>query len=331
MRRVALVAAGLAACLSLPAAATAPVRAAGDDAHRAAAGYAALQRYLVDPKTGEFREQVGSRAPAHAWPVSQALAAAIAVGAPARFALVAKYRSGPVYAAWPGGDVYWDDNEWLAQDFLADGRPASVARATAIFAAVVHAWDADGTKPCAGGVQWTDAAGNDDRNTVSTVNGALVGFELNARRPSASVLYWSRRMLDWVNGCMLADDGLTSDHIDHSGNVDPTHWSYNEGSLIGALVLDGQVATAEQLADRALQYYAGRWSTEPPEFAAIFFVNLLRLAAVDGRADYVAAAQAYADEMWGTRRDARTGLYGPRLLDQAALVRLYAELARAGR
>jgi predicted alpha-1,6-mannanase (GH76 family) len=263
--------------------------------------------------------------------VSQALAAALAVGAPARLSLVETYRSGPVYAAWPGGDVYWDDNEWLAQDFLADGRPASVARARAIFAAIVRAWDGDETKPCAGGVQWTDAAGNDDRNTVSTVNGALVGLELNALSPSPSVLFWSRKMIDWVDTCMLADDGLTSDHIDHAGTVDPTHWSYNEGSLIGALVLDGQVARAEQLADRALGYYATRWPTEPPEFASIFFVNLLRLAAADGRSDYVAAAQAYADDMWASHRNARTGLYGPRLLDQAALVRLYAELARAGR
>jgi len=331
MRRVAPVAVALAASLLLPAVATAPVHAASDNARRAQAGYAAMQRYLVDRKTGEFREKVGSRVPAHAWPVSQALAATIAVGAPARLTLVERYRSGPVYTAWPGGDVYWDDNEWLAQDFLADGGPASIARARAIFAAVVRAWDGDGTKPCAGGVQWTEAAGNDDRNTVSTVNGALVGLELNARRPSPTILAWSRKMLDWVDTCMLAGDGLTRDHIDRAGNVDPTHWSYNEGSLIGALVLDGRIADAEQLADRALRYYAARWSSEPPEFASIFFVNLLRLAAADGRADYVAAAQRYADAMWATRRNARTGLYGQRLLDQAALVRLYAELARSAR
>jgi hypothetical protein len=35
--------------------------------------------------------------------------------------------------------------------------------------------------------------------------------------------------------------------------------------------------------------------------------------------------------MWSQRRNARTGLYGTRLLDQAALVDVYAELARAGR
>jgi hypothetical protein len=130
---------------------------------------------------------------------------------------------------------------------------------------------------------------------------------------------------------MLAGDGLTWDHIDHAGRIDTRHWSYNDGSLIGALALLGRLGRAEQVADRALAYYDTRWSTEPPEFASIFFVNLLHLADADGRADYVAAAQAYADRMWATHRDARTGLYGRRLLDQAAVTRLYAELAARSR
>ena len=325
------VAAAVTAAVLLSAVAVAPGRAAADNARRARDGYAALQRYLVDPGSGAFREKVGSREVAHAWPVSQALAAAIALRVPARFETLETYRRGTLYTAWPGGAVYWDDNEWLAQDFLAESSAASLRRAKAIFSAVVSAWDLDSSKRCSGGVQWTDAPGNDDRNTVSTVNGALVGLELNARRPSARVLAWSRRMVDWVTACMVAGDGLTWDHIDYAGRVGARHWSYNDGSLIGALVLLGQIGRAEQLADRALGYYGTRWRDEPPEFASIFFVNLLRLADADGRTGYIAAAQEYADRMWATHRDSRTGLYGRRLLDQAAITRLYAELAERRR
>jgi Glycosyl hydrolase family 76 len=353
VRRVVLVVV-LAISLLLPAIGAAPVRGGTDNRRRAVDGYAAMQRYLFDARSGRYREAVGAKPEAHAWPVSQALGATIAVAkapgaspriaaaAVARLARIEVFRTGPVYAAWPGGDVYWDDNEWLAQDFLADGSVAGVRRAREIFGAVVRAWDNDGSRPCAGGVQWTDAAGNDDRNTVSTVNGALVGLELYGRTLSPSALYWSRKMLDWVDACMLADDGLTWDHIDRFGSVDTTHWSYNEGSLIGALVLLAQetgdasaLARAEALADRALAYYSDRWSDEPPEFASIFFVDLLHLSAADGRSDYVAAAQAYADDAWVSHRDPRTGLYAfgqaTRLLDQAALVRLYAELAMTAR
>lgn len=346
----------LAAAIAVAVLAVAPSDAGLDtDAARALSGYVSMQRYLFDTRTAHYREVVGGKPGSAAWPLSQAIAAAIAVGkipgVNPRIELAAKIRldrlddrrTGPVYAAKPGAAVYYDDNEWIAQDLLVDHDPLAVKRATAIFGAVVHAWDGDTSKPCAGGVQWTDASGNDDRNTVSTVNGALVGLELYALDARPELLYWSRKMLDWVDACMLAPDGLYWDHIDASGTIDQTEWSYNQGSLIGALVLlaqetndPSQITRAEQIADRSLAYFQDRWLTqEPPEFAAIFFRNLLALAAVDHRSDYVDAAQAYADGMWNEHRDPATGLYslnGPtRLLDQAAVVDVYAELAIAGR
>ncbi|HET8528084.1 MAG TPA: glycoside hydrolase family 76 protein [Gaiellaceae bacterium] len=324
MRRGVVLAAALAVVLVVPAATADSSRApAGRNAQRALAAYETLLR---TPRDG------------HAWPESQALAAKLLAArlprAPRRVARdaadslrrIERFRKGPVYAASPGGSVYWDDNEWLAQDLLLAG---DVAAARRIFRAVVTAWDDDGGKPCAGGVQWTEARGNDDRNTVSTVNGALVGLELYARTKSPSALAWSRKMLSWVDRCMLAGDGLTWDHIDGAGRVDRTHWTYNQGSLIGALLVlsrtthdEGALGRAEQLADRSLAYFdARRLAAEPPEFAAIFFRNLLRLAAVDGREDYVAAAQAYADRLWARRRS----LSGQ--LQRAALVQVYAALA----
>ena len=333
---------------------TAPTTASSRNAERALASYDAMQRSFFDPRSGGYRETVGSAARAHAWPLSQALAATIAVRRALRpspidaravedkLQALEQLRAGPVYSAAPGIDVYWDDNEWIALDFLAVGDARGRTRALSLFTSVVRAWDDDPSKPCAGGVQWTTATRNDDRNTVSTANGALVGLRLYALTKDPSVLYWSRKMLDWVDGCMLAEDGLYWDHIDRDGTVDTTHWSYNQGIVIGALVLLAQetgdataLPRAEQLADSAIAYFAGRWlNAEPPEFSAIFFHNLLRLAAVDKRADYVAAAQAFADGAWVTHRNAKTGLFafrGPaRLLDQAALVQVYSDLASFG-
>ncbi len=341
--------------LVLPAVAAAPGRADSRDAARAAASFTAMEYYLYDRRAGDYRERVGAAPGTHAWPFSQALAANIAIAglsqlgvrAPvrARFAtLERRFRSSAAYVAWPHGDLYLDDNEWLAEDFLdwsdLTGATAARARATAIFNAVVDAWDDVAAHPCAGGVFWTTSPANRDRNTVSTANGAVVGLRLYAATKQARYLAWSQRMLAWTDKCMLASDGLYSDHIDLGGSVDGTQWSYNQGSVIGANVLlytltrDGQaLARAEQIADAALAYFSGRWlNGEPPEFAAIFFRNLLALAAADGRQDYVDAAETYGDEAWTTARDARTGLFSfgdkTRLLEQAALVQLYAALAR---
>jgi Glycosyl hydrolase family 76 len=334
---------------------SAVARAASRDASRATSSFSAMERYLYDRRAGDYRERVGGAPGSHAWPFSQALAASIAVSrltqlgvqAPvrARFAtLERRFRSAAAYGAWPHGALYLDDNEWLAQDFLdwsdLGGGSAARARAAALFNAVVDAWDDVSAHPCSGGVFWTTSRANRDRNTVSTANGALVGLRLYAATRQERYLTWSQRMLAWVDRCMLAPDGLYWDHIDLGGKLDRTHWSYNQGSVIGANVLlytltgnTQALAHAEQVADAALVYFAGLWlRKEPPEFAAIFFRNLLALAAADGRQDYVDAAESYGDAAWTSARDTKTGLFTfigkTRLLAQAALVQLYAALAR---
>ena len=354
MRRV-VVALVVAATLFVPAVAAAPI-ASNANASRAIQAYRAMQRYLFDARSGSYREGVGKRPGAHAWPISQAIAATIALarlpgadpgiarGARRRIERLEDLRSGAVYTASAGGSVYYDDNEWIAQDLLdadAAWRDATARqRAAEIFDAVVRAWDSDPSHPCSGGIVWTEAPSNDDRNTVTTANGALLGLRLHALTQRSRLLQWSQRMLNWLDRCMLAPNGLYWDHIDANGVVDYTHWSYNQGSLIGADVLlyrqthdADALARAEALADATLAYFAGpKLASEPPEFAAIFFRNLLALAAIDGRSQYIDAAQAYADAAWA-QRDARTNLasFGRpvRLLEQAAIVQIYSALATA--
>jgi rhamnogalacturonyl hydrolase YesR len=191
-------------------------------------------------------------------------------------------------------------------------------------------------------VFWTAAQGNSDRNTVTTATGALLGLELYARTRDSAKLTWARRMLGWVTTCMLAPDGLLWDHVGLDGSRDETHWSYNQGTAIGANVLlyrltgdKDALERAEALADSSLAYFdrtpGGR---EPAFFLAIWFRNLLALESVDGDSRYRDALQEYADAAWGRLRDGSTGLFrfhasrSPTLLEQAAMVQIYAALAR---
>jgi hypothetical protein len=281
----------------------------------------------------------------HAWPFSQALAATIEMArlrgprsvagraVPARLAtLDRRFRVHGVYHAKPKGDVYWDDNEWIAQDLLdwdaVRGSLAARRKAAQIFTAVTRAWDSSSGKRCPGGVQWTDTPGNDDRNTVSTANGAVVGLRLYLLTHRPVYLGWAQRMVGWVEQCLHDPDGLYGDHISGSGDVDSTEWSYNQGSMIEAYRLlyratgdPADLARAESIADSTLAAFRGRWTHEPTAFAAIFFRRLLALAADDGRKGYVAAAQRYADRLWVGPR--------PQLFAQAAVVQVYAALAAA--
>jgi hypothetical protein len=343
-------------CLALLLIVAAPAGATSAlDAARAVASYDSMQRYLFDARTGLYLETAGAMTNARAWPASQAITAAIAIAAlPSRRAagdvprhlraLDRRLRRGALYAAWPGGDVYFDDNAWIAGTLLdwsqLQGSASARQRATALFARIVGAWDTNAKHACAGGVFWTAAVGNRDRNTVTTANAALLGLRLYAATHSADYLTWSQRLLGWVDRCMLGQDDLYWDHIALDGTIDTTYWSYNQGLVIGTLVelyaITGDAATlarAEQLGDAALAYFSDRWdSDEPPEFAAVFFRYLLELAAVGGRQDYVSAAETYSEHAWSAWRNPRTGLFSvsgrTRLLDQAAFVQLYATLAR---
>jgi hypothetical protein len=316
---------------------------ADTDAVRARRAFRAMERVYLDRASGDYRSSPRGRVGAHAWPFSQALAATIDVArlggvrsaagraVPERLRkLDSRFRVRRVYRAAPGGDVYYDDNEWIAQDLLdwdaVRGSRAARRKAAQIFDAVTRAWDGDPTKTCPGGVQWTDAPGNDDRNTVSTANGAIVGLRLYLLTRRVAYLSWSERMLSWVEGCLHDSDGLYGDHVSGDGSVDRTEWSYNQGSMLEAYRLlyratgaSADLGRAESIADATLRAFHGRWSAEPPAFAAIFFRRLLALAALDGRRGYVAAARTYADRLWRSPRH--------QLFAQAALVQVYASLA----
>lgn len=315
------------------------------DARRARHAYQSMERIYLDPASGDYRQTPRGSVGSHAWPFSQALAATIAVArlgnsrSTAARAVTARvseldrrFRVHGVYHAAPGGNVYYDDNEWIAQDLLdwdsLRHSPSARRKAEHIFRAVTDAWDDNPQKACPGGVQWTDERGNDDRNTVSTANGAVVGLRLYLLTRRAVYLRWPQRMIGWVEQCLRDPDGLYGDHIGGDRRYDRTEWSYNQGSMIEAYRLlyratgnRADLTRAEAVADATLSAYRGRWSREPTAFAAIFFGRLLDLAAVDRRQTYVAAAQRYADHLWLRPRR--------QLFDQAALVQVYAALAAA--
>jgi hypothetical protein len=90
---------------------------------------------------------------------------------------------------------------------------------------------------------------------------------------------------------------------------------------------------AEQLANVAMTYYTPeRLIAEPTAFGAIFVHNLLALEQLDPDPGLRSRLQAYADALW-SRVDPATGLLHvspsrrPRLIEQAALVRVLATLA----
>ena len=198
-----------------------------------------------------------------------------------------------------GGDKFYDDNEWigleLVQWYRMTGDPAALARARQIFELVVFGWDTDPTHPVpwrhvldAGAVEPGPQHRLERRRVRSSASSSTRSPSDAAQK--AHYLEWSTKMYDWVNGCLLAPNGLYWDHIDLAGNIEKTQWSYNQGTMIGANALFYRITgdrvyldRANAIADAALAYYggAGRLYKQDPPFNAIFFKNLLLLDSVD--------------------------------------------------
>jgi hypothetical protein len=258
----------------------------------------------------------------------------------------------PGYDSYPrppygnGGDKFYDDNEWVGlakiQHFLMTGSPASLQRAQQIFQLVVSGWDTDTTHADPGGVFWTQATWSHDRNTVSNMPGAEIGLRLYQITHNSYYLNWALKMYQWTNAHLLAPNGLYWDHVDLTGNIEKTQWSYNQGVPVGVNVLLYKITgnptylhSAQNIANAALAYYGTNNNLygQPAPFNSIFFKNLLLLQTVDHNPRYQQAMQAYADTVWSNYRDATTGLFRfdtskpTQLLEQAAMTQIYSVLS----
>jgi hypothetical protein len=331
------------------------------DAARADAAYSAMQRGFYVAGSGLYRGAPYS----YLWGFSEALAATIAMTRVpgldrlyhhelhARLQGLTDYWDPSPPAGYDGavapplgtgGPKYYDDNAWVALQLLRlyGGRPAPwmVVRAQELFTLISNAWDNDPSHPCAGGVPFSSAPDNTDRNTVTTAPTAELAVQLYRLTHDVSYLHWAGRMYDWVRTCLLQPTGLYADHIRYDGTIDPTPWSYNQGVMIGAATMLYQatgnpdfLAEAQASAQAAVAYFTEqRLQAEPRFFVAVYLRNLLLLDSVRHDPSYRGAASGYASWAWTSVRQKDTGLFvfdpsSFQLLDQASMVEVYALLA----
>ncbi len=140
---------------------------------------------------------------------------------------------------------------------------------------------------------------------------------------------------------------LMFDNVGANNSVDETLWTYNQGAMIATNVREyrktGQPAylsNAEALANAALNTFneTAYINNQPPAFNAIFFRGLLVLTSATAntalQSRIMQTIETYADDAWNYYRTPQ-GLFrfpsssgsGYQLLDQGALLQIYATLA----
>lgn len=250
-----------------------------------------------------------------------------------------------------GGDIYYDDNAVVALELLRWYRMRKDAwlltRTEQVFTLLAFGWDSNPSHPSPGGMIWTQGAESAPIRAANVTGlSTQVALHLYKATGQKSYLDWGKKMYQWNRTSLQSPERLYWNDTDFHGKITKTFWIYNSGAMVGAGALLYRITgdriylqQAEQDAEAALQYFgsAGRYYSQPAIFDAIFFKNLLLLDSVHHAPHYRQAMQAYADHVWTSVRDRATGLFPftpsqpVQLLDQAAMVQVYACLAWAAR
>jgi hypothetical protein len=244
----------------------------------------------------------------------------------------------------PGGAKYYDDNDWVGIELVrlyeTTHNAALLGTAEGVMAFEMAGWQATQELACPGGIPFSNTSENTDRNTVTNAPAAELAAQLYRITRNAQYLQFAETAYQWVRACLLLPGGLYADHIRQHGEVEPTVWSYNQGTMIGAGTLlyqatgnSGYLYDARQTAQAALAYLTpARLGSEIPFFPSVYFRNLLYLDSVTHDPPGPKLAQAYVDYAWQHLRRSN-GLFvagsppSPQLLVQAAIVQIYALLS----
>jgi hypothetical protein len=246
--------------------------------------------------------------------------------------------------AGPGGPKYYDDNDWIGIELMRlykiTRTPSLLSEAESIMAFEMAGWQANPALVCPGGIPFSNTPENTQRNTVTTAPAAELGVQLYRMTGNSSYLAFAEMAYEWVRHCLQQPNFLYADHIDPQGVVEPTLWSYNQGTMIGAGALlyqetgnQAYLIQARQTAQAAMAYFTPSvLELENPFFPAVYFRNLLYLDEVTHETSAHAVAQNYVNYAWESERLTDDIFVGgspatAQLLVQASISQIYGLLS----
>ena len=248
------------------------------------------------------------------------------------------------------GDFFYDDNDWIAlleieKHLLSGGAMGDLDRVGELLELFRSGESTDPDLASPGGIFWTQGDWNEDRNTVTVFPSAKVALRWHQLTGQEQALEDALRWMAWGRDTLLAPNGLFWDNIKPDGNIDRTHWTYNQGVPLGTEVLAYEITgekthrqNALDLVETIIAFYkpfeeGGPLDDQPIQFNAILMSNLLYAESVlGGRAQGKKIVDAYAERLWAHRRDPETNLViksretdiGTHLLDQGGFTRALA-------
>lgn len=132
-----------------------------------------------------------------------------------------------------GGDVYYDDNAWLALEFCDAydrfGDAAYLEKAKGLAEYLYSGWDEE----IGGGIWWKEGL-KEDKNGFTNSPVVILSVWLYEKTGEGAYLDWAKKIYAWVRDYLRTENGLIADSIDTAFAVNRTFFTYTTGTAIGA-------------------------------------------------------------------------------------------------
>ncbi|MEI7423153.1 MAG: glycoside hydrolase family 76 protein [Prolixibacteraceae bacterium] len=260
-------------------------------------------------------------------------------------------------AAAGHADRYYDDNVWLAIDFLESyhltGNKDYLKKSIETWQFIISGW----TEEQGGGIFWCEQK-KGSKNTCSNAPSAVLALQLFEATKDKSYFEWGEKIYKWTQTTLQdTTDNLYFDNISLSGKISKAKYTYNSGQMLQAAALlykitgkEPYLKDARKIAKSAIQYFSEDFFTPEGKkirlfknrgnwFNAILVRGYKELYALDKNEEYLKIFRENLDFVWDHVRDEK-GLFVKNwsgedkattrrwLLDQAAMVELFAALGK---
>lgn len=219
------------------------------------------------------------------------------------------------YAAAHGGsgDIYYDDNVWLAiifhNAFYTLGEEKWLELSERITEFCYSGWD----DKLGGGVYWQEN-NKTSKNTCINAPLAKISAQLYKATGKQEYLDWARKLYSWTKETLIdKSDYIYNDNINLEGKINTWKFAYNTGCMIGAAAHLYQITKdeayledAKRSADSALNGGFGSWDDgtyrlkdKNPWFNSWLLDGYMALYEVYPKDEYIfsfASAASYAAE-----------------------------------
>ncbi|MCE7061031.1 glycoside hydrolase family 76 protein [Dyadobacter sp. CY343] len=330
---------------------------AADYQQRIRAINANINQIFYDEQTGLYMETNGKNEKPHAylWPLCALMQAENEAEAtllkkellkPVLDA-IAKYKNNDAPA--PGYQAYvtkeqkdsrfYDDNQWIAiaalDAYERTKNPSYLKLAEEIYTFMMTGYD----KKTGGGLYWKEDEKN-TKNTCSNGPGILVALQLYKLNKKPEYLNTALDLYAWTNKHLRSPDGTYWDAIKiPSMKIDSAKYTYNTGTMLQSNVLlyeitkeDKYLKEANQIAGAARDFfYVNNKLPGNYWFNVVLLRGYEALYKVNKDKSIFSFFVDDAERIWKEERD-ENNLMGRKpektLIDQSAMVEMYARLAR---